>query len=438
VLPADFEVDIDFQFHKLPVVARLLPYCAPRLAIAFVLSSGCGSSPTTSSTPPDGSGATSVFGANDPFDIAVAGLTADQRDTFVNGDSLFDLALREYDGLGPLYTRSSCGSCHAEGVRGPGLVQKMVVVDADGLTPAVDQSKLPFGHTVHPLLTAGATTPVVPPAGDPTIKVSIRLGPPILGRGYLEAVADSEMERVAAEQAQRTDGIHGRVNHVVYSAQPNPDTSFHGHQPGDPVIGRFGLKARIFSVDEFTADALQGDMGITSPLRPTEIPNPNGLTDDRKPGVDVGIDSVNQRSLYVRMTAIPRRAAGDPRGPQLFEQALCSACHAPTMKTRADYPIAPLAGIDAPIYTDLLLHDLGDLRADGIVEGEAGGRDWRTAPLIGLRFNKVFMHDGSAATIEEAVHEHAGPGSEASGSVSAFDALPPADQALLLQFVSTL
>lgn len=379
-----------------------------------------------------------IFGAGDPFDVPADGLTADDHETFRAGDGLFDLALRAGDGLGPLYTRTACSSCHASGVRGPGLVQKMVVVEADGITPAADQSKLPFGHTVHPLMAAGETTPILPPADDPTVKVTIRLGPPILGRGYMEAVLDSEIERVAAAQAARTDGIHGRINHVLYSAQPNSDTRFHSHQPGDPVIGRFGLKARISSVDEFTADALQGDMGITSPLRPTEIANPDGLTDDLNPGVDVSMDSVNSRAVYVRMTAIPARAKVDARGGQLFEQAQCSACHVATMHTRADYPLAPLADIDAPIYTDMLLHDLGDDRADGVAEGEATGRDWRTAPLIGLRFNTTLMHDGIAANVEEAIQAHAGNGSEANGSVAAFEALTADERDLLIQFVESL
>lgn len=379
-----------------------------------------------------------VFGTDDPFDIPADGLTTEQRAAFRDGDGLFDLALRPYDGLGPLYTRTSCGGCHAEGVRGPGLVQKMVVVETDGVTPAADQSKLPYGHTVHPLMAAGETTPILPPANDPSVKVTIRLGPPILGRGYLEAVLDSEIERVAAAQAQRTDGIHGRVNHVAYSAQPNSDTSYHTHQPGDPVIGRFGLKARIATVDEFTADALQGDMGITSPLRPAEIGNPDGLTDDLKPGVDVTMDSVNKRAVYVRMTAIPARAKVDARGAALFDQVQCSGCHVATLHTRADYPLAPLADVDAPIYSDLLLHDMGDARADGVAEGEATGRDWRTAPLIGLRFNRVLMHDGIASTVEDAVQAHAGNGSEANGSVDAFDALNAADRAALIKFVESL
>jgi CxxC motif-containing protein (DUF1111 family) len=254
----------------------------------------------------------------------------------------------------------------------------------------------------------------------------------------MEAVADTEIERVAAEQSTRTDAIHGRVSYVTYASQPNPDTRFHTHQPGDRVIGRFGLKARIAAVDDFTADALQGDMGITSPLRPTEIPNPDGLTDDLKPGIDVTIDSVNGRATYVRTTAIPWRPAPDAHAAQLFDDAKCSVCHQPTMKTRADYPVALIAGIDAPLYTDLLLHDMGNDLADGIVEGAAGPRDWRTAPLVGLRFNQTFMHDGRADSIAGAIAAHASPGSEANESVSLYQAMSAADRQALEAFVEAL
>ena len=37
-----------------------------------------------------------------------------------------------------------------------------------------------------------------------------------------------------------------------------------------------------------------------------------------------------------------------------------------------------------PLYSDLLLHDLGPALDDGVVQGDAGGRDWRTTPLWGL------------------------------------------------------
>jgi CxxC motif-containing protein (DUF1111 family) len=105
------------------------------------------------------------------------------------------------------------------------------------------------------------------------------------------------------------------------------------------------------------------------------------------------------------------------------------------MRTRRDYPISILADIDAPIFTDLLIHDMGDALADGVIDGEATSRDWRTAPLIGLRFNHTFLHDGRATTLEEAIRLHAG---EAAESAAIFDQLSPADHAALLAFVSAL
>jgi CxxC motif-containing protein (DUF1111 family) len=380
-------------------------------------------------------------GLQNLFDVPMNGLSADWVSKFNQGDTLFQIVLREADGLGPLYTRQFCGACHddEDGLRGPGVAQKMSVVEADGLTPSPDQSELAYGHTVHPFTAAGATTPIVPPA-DPAVRVTSRLGPSVLGRGYLEAVEDSEIQRVAAAQAGRTDAIHGTVNQVVYASQPNPDPTFNAHQPGDTVIGRFGLKAKIATLDEFVADALQNDIGITSPLRPTEFPNPDGLTDDLKPGVDATADDVNLRADYVRTIAIPWRAAPDPHGQALFDQAQCSVCHVPTLHTQPNYPIATLADIDAPVYTDLLLHDMGDALSDSLADGDglATPRTWRTAPLIGMRFAREFLHDGRVSTLLDAVLAHDSNGSEAHGSVQLFSDLSAADQTALLDFVGSL
>ena len=53
-----------------------------------------------------------------------------------------------------------------------------------------------------------------------------------------------------------------------------------------------------------------------------------------------------------------------------------------------------LAGIDAPIYSDLLLHDLGSDHADGLTDQGAHSTEWKTAPLIGVRFMLSYLHDG--------------------------------------------
>jgi len=409
------------------------------------LAAGCATlacaAPSPTSTPAP-AGTPPVTTRLDAFDVPIAGVERAFAADFNDGDLLFSTPLRESDGLGPLYTRAACSSCHEQAVRGPGLVQKMSIVASDGVTPAGDQSALAYGHTLHPLTAGGGKTPILAPAEAPTVKVTTRFGPPVLGRGYLEAVSDSEIERVEAEQSQRDDGIRGHINWVEYASEPNEDRRFHTYQKGDWLIGRFGLKARVPALDDFTADAFQGDMGITSPLRPTEFANPDGLRDDAKPGVDVGFDSVNLRALYVRLLAIPRRAEDD-QGAALFEAALCSVCHVPTLHTRADYPVTQLADIDAPVYTDLLLHRMSDDLADGLpadpsVDGEADSFSWRTAPLIGLRFDRTYLHDGRAKTITDAIALHRGTGSEANPSLDAFDSLDADDRQSLVAFVEAL
>ncbi|MGK3983165.1 di-heme oxidoredictase family protein [Sorangium sp. So ce136] len=405
------------------------------LALPVLFNVGCGGeSPSDDLDPLAG---IQLIG-DDLSDIPLHGSSREQVARFKDGDALFDFVFRERDGLGPLYIRTSCAGCHEGAARGPGAVQKMVLMEADGLTPAVDQAGLPYGHTVRPYGVAGATTLSLP-GTDVTIKLSQRLGPPVFGRGYMEAVDDAEIERVAAEQAARGDAIRGRINRVVFHSKKNGDGTFHTFAEGDEnLIGRFGFKARVATLDDFTADAYQGDMGITSPLRPLELPNPDGLTDDAKPGEDVVLDTVNAVADYMRLLEIPRRAPADARGEALFEEADCAVCHVPSLRTRADYPIEQLADIDAPVYTDFLLHDLGPDLADGLADESASSVSWRTAPLIGMRHSAAYLHDGRARTIEQAILLHDGEGSEAAASVAAFRALSREDREALIGFVRSL
>ncbi len=396
--------------------------------VAFVLAA-CGSADTP--LEPDAPPPSTIISASD---VPIDGLGHDDILGFDDGDRLFGLPFRPVDGLGPLFIRTSCTACHQEGLRGPGLVQKMALVAADGVTPIDDQSALAYGQTIREGLAAGATTGITPPA-DSMVKVSLRLGPPVLGRGYIEAVDDAELLRLEAAQATRSDGIHGQVARTTFTSVPNPDTSFGSYRQGDAVIGKFGLKARIATIDDFTADAFQGDMGMTTPMRPDELVNPDALLDDQRAGVDLGQSHVDRIAFYIRRIAIPKRVGLTEQGAALFEQAACAACHVPSLRTRASYPIAKLADIDAPIYSDLLLHDMGDALADGVTDGYASSRQWRTPPLIGLRFSRTFLHDGRAHSVAEAVAAHAGEGR---GAAEAFQALPPADQRALLDFVEAL
>lgn len=359
----------------------------------------------------------------DRSDQPHAGATASEEARFAEGDALFEAAFRAADGLGPLYIRASCEACHGGDGRGPGLVAKMAVVAGDGVTPVGDSSALPFGNTQRPYLAGGGRSPLMAPAdAGRAVRVSYRLPPALWGRGYLEAVSDAEIERLAAAAATRPGPIKGRLHRVA------------------GAIGRFGLKARLATLEDFAADALQSDMGLTSPLRPRELPNPDGMTDDARAGVDVNGETVAALGNYLRLVEIPRRAPAGSQasGRAVFERAQCATCHVPALRTRADYPVAALAGIAAPVYTDFLLHDMGSALGDGVVEGDAGPREWRTAPLMGLRFMPAFLHDGRARTIEEAIAAHDGPGSEGRGAVAAFRGLTPTERDELLQFVRAL
>ena len=144
---------------------------------------------------------------------------------------------------------------------------------------------------------------------------------------------------------------------------------------------------------------------------------------------------------YVRMLAPPAPGEDTPqrqRGSALFTQVGCDACHVRQFQTGPS-TIAALANQQAVLYSDLLLHDMGDELADNRPDGDANGREWKTPPLWGLRVARDFLngdlfllHDGRAVTIAEAIGLHGG---EAASSRSAFQALSADDSDALLEFV---
>ncbi|MFO0561959.1 MAG: di-heme oxidoredictase family protein [Polyangiales bacterium] len=347
-------------------------------------------------------------------------MTAAQRAQFDEGDALFERPFRASEGLGPVYIRASCAACHAGDGRGPGSVQRLAALDSNGDPLRDAMALLPFGSVVRPEFVAPATRGVIAPE-DPRVFRSLRVGPAVFGRGWIEAVQESEVERLAMEQRAAGGAVHGRVARLM-----------------DGRLGRFGVKSRVATLREFAADAFRGDMGLTSSLFATEVPNPDGLTDDAHPGIDLTDAQIDAVGFYVSAIAMPARMIPDPSASALFERAQCASCHAPSLATRADYPLAAIAGQRAEIYSDLLLHDMGKSLADGIAEAGAGPRDWRTAPLIGMRFSRTFLHDGRASTVDEAIRAHAGEGSEANDSVRAYEALSQSERDRLVAFVRGL
>lgn len=351
--------------------------------------------------------------SDDPSDHPIRDLGPEWRRRFVVGDALFEEVFGPEDGLGPRWSRTSCAGCHEDDARGPGMVRR--AIEAEGFEA---------GELVHPFALEGHAKEL--PEGAAT---SARLGPAIFGRGWIEAVRANAIEALARAQEQHPE-ISGRVARVPLTSVVPSQRPFHELEPGaEGLIGRFGLKARHPTLDDFVADAYLLDMGLSSSARPSE---PEG---DRKDGTDVPLDQVHAVADYVRLLRIPDRGELDPEGQAIFTELGCATCHTPALPTRADYPIPQLADSEARIYSDLLLHDMGEALADGVPEHTATASEWRTAPLIGLRHLRAYLHDGRTGSLDEAIRAHAG---EAAPTTQRYTQLTPPERTHLLHFLEAL
>ena len=120
-------------------------------------------------------------------------------------------------------------------------------------------------------------------------------------------------------------------------------------------------------------------------------------------------------------------------GRGLFRRIKCSTCHLDKLRTGTS-PVAALSNRRVRLFSDLLLHDMGAL-GDGIEQGEASGNEFRTAPLWGVARSVPYLHDGRAATLDDAIAAHAGEGQAARDR---FLALSASERAALLAYLNAL
>jgi CxxC motif-containing protein (DUF1111 family) len=262
------------------------------------------------------------------------------------------------------------------------------------------------------------------PNGKPlpaNVLTSLRLPPPVFGRGLLEAIPESAMVDLAHRQAQRSDGISGKLNHVWDVRQKKL------------VVGRFGLKANNPNLFQQNAAAYVNDMGVTNPL----FPEKNGVQ-------EINLKTLKAITFYTQTLAVPGRTQLDnpmvKKGEVLFTQANCAVCHVGALKT-GNHTVKAIANQAIHPYTDLLLHDMGEGLADGRPDFEASGNEWRTAPLWGIGLTQAvlpysgYLHDGRARTLEESILWHGG---EAERSKETFRTMAKTDRAALIQFLNSL
>lgn len=412
------------------------------------------------------------------FQLPIPTLTAARLQRHKLGDSLFSLGFLDgltatptapNVGLGPLFNNTSCFACHEQNGRGqPPLAPRAYrgMLFRLSVPPIfVDDPPRPapgFGGQLQNRAIAGfaaegtvdityervagqfddgtpyelqrPTYRIVQPyiALPPNVQLSPRIAPQIVGLGLLEAVPDAEILMRTDENDRDDDGISGKAN-VVF-----------GGITGVRRLGRFGHKASTASLLIQTATAYNEDVGITSPLLPTEncaLQHP--LCGPHPP--DVTLEHVETVAFYTRTLAVPARRdvheTDVRRGAELFARARCSACHTPTLRTASQGVEPEQANLTIHPYTDLLLHDMGADLSDGRPDFRASGNEWRTPPLWGIGLSGFvtghtrFLHDGRARNLEEAVLWHGG---EAQSARDFYRKLSKTERDALLKFLSSL
>ncbi len=405
---------------------------------AQLMACGGSSSGDDNTTPAEG-----IFG---DLGTVLPSATEEQQATFERGLRVLERRFTPAQGLGPHFNVTFCGACHEKPVFGGSAARyrNFLLVgqslSGDDFIPLGVQSVQPQYHIDD----VRQATPVS------TNVTALRNPIPFFGAGLLAEIPEEEILKYADPDDADGDGIRGR---------PNYDRGF---------VGRFGRKAQTVSIEGFIRGPLFNHMGITTdPLSESQkanlpVPSTDTLTAGLRSPIRTGDAGDTIRGLVMGQAAAPDEPTTDADGvadpelsnddlfdlvsfamltaaptPQtpgigadhgqaLFDEMGCADCHVPSLQ-------GPRGAI--PAYTDLLLHDMGADMSDGVVQGLAGGQDFRTAPLWGVTATGPYLHDGRADTLREAIVAHGG---EAEAARVAFTNASPSFQEDLIGFLDTL
>jgi CxxC motif-containing protein (DUF1111 family) len=391
------------------------------------------------------------------------------------------------DGLGPMYNATSCAKCHRlGGIGGAGpnddnvdlitlkAPAKVTVANDDlrqqvaAFHPALAIGQLSATTVLHrfspdpdydawrgrflsasrrarlPLaqianLTTGASkrplkhiNPVRQLDGM-AYQHSERNTPALFGAGLIDRLPDSVFNEM---MASHKNGVSGRVPRIARGK-----------------VGRFGWRGQTENLHEFVLGACAVELGLEAPGRSQPI-DPLQVRFDRplslvRHGLDISDEQCKSLTQFVAHLPPPRQlmpadeveAQTVARGEKQFEKIGCADCHV--------RQVADISGI----YSDLLLHDMGEGLEDPMpaTSGSAsyyGGadsllvkvppelrREWRTPPLWGVRDSAPYLHDGRAPTFAEAIAWHGG---EAAKSARDFRQLDKDDQEGIIAFLTCL
>ncbi len=384
------------------------------LRVAGLATSDDGRSIWVTATLPGGDGLvlrTDAFGGGDVTASLLASSTGD--DSASMGADVFSHSFTLDERVGPLFNGVGCASCHntpAPGGMGSDP-DTFVVREArvnHGVQFDVQGGPVARAHSVAELGSdCGLPTGVAAEANVTSLRSAMTLRGTSLVDNILDAAIFANMNAEPAD-------VRGRPNLL-----------------DDGRIGRFGWKAHVSTLVEFMGEAMRDEIGVTNAISPRDnvsgcqanVPSPEA-------------DGVPLTALVAFLDTIdppvPSAACLTSAGAAVFASVGCAGCHTPSLPgpgspTAAQKPVR--------LYSDLLLHDMGSGLADGLVQAQATGSEFRTAPLWRVSDRAHFLHDGRAATIPDAISAHGGQGASAA---AAFSTLSATDRQALLDFLGCI
>jgi CxxC motif-containing protein (DUF1111 family) len=397
------------------------------------------------------------------------------------------------NGLGPRFNSNSCSSCHAQpAVGGTGAASNPEAqFVSSGVAPASGNTTPSFITPTGPTLEArfpfffnsNGTVNFNSPNGgvedlfvvtgrsdagscslpQPSFATAVaendiifRIPTPVFGSGLIENLDDSTLLNNQLVNLNNGFGISGSFN----------------RNGNDGTITRFGWKAQNKSLHIFAGEAYNVEMGISNLLFPQDRPLPgedqlqtglpanclnlsgSGYPEDTAnpastPNAAV-LDDVSAFANFMRLLAPPPvggvvlngssvSQSTISAGAALFSSIGCATCHNPSPGTTQVSNFTPgLSRVSVPAYSDIEIHHMGTLLTDNVSQGNAGGDQFRTAPLWGLGQRIFLLHDGRTTNLITAIQDHASHGSEASFVEGSFFLLSTTQQQEILDFLRSL
>jgi CxxC motif-containing protein (DUF1111 family) len=407
---------------------------------------------------------------------AVKGLSPGQLNTFSLGSTTFNEIASVQGkisgtriGLGPRFNGESCGSCHSQpaiGGTSPSVNPQIAAASDQGAVntiPAFLSLSGPIREAhfiyqpdlvtpdggVHDLFTitgrsdAGLCNIAQPDFATAMAEnnLALRIPTPVFGAGLIEEIEDSTI--VANMNANLTQkqalGIAGHPNYT----------------PNGGNISRFGWKAQNPSILVFAGEASDVEMGVTNEMLPVERDETTGCVLNATPEDHTNfaalkpsqvMSAITTIDMFIRFLDQPTPAppnASTINGQTQFNNVGCVLCHTTTLITSSS-SVKPLGNVAANLFSDLLVHHMGPGLADNIAQGNAGGDEFRTAPLWGLGQRIFFLHDGRETDLLKTIQDHYSLGngaygnSEANQVINNFNALSTQNQQDLLNFLRSL